>query len=107
MRRGPLVGLILGALSVPSHAAGVDVLEGKFAFNWHADPAREKCSKVTGPLMSDFRSVKYRCDLTLKTSVDNPAGNRTCTAVRGDKEYLIFDTKAACEIERKGQAAAE
>jgi hypothetical protein len=96
--------LVIPALA---QAAAIDVLEGKFAFNWHAEPGRQKCVKVTGALMSDFKSAKYRCDLTLKHDSESPSGNRTCTAARGDQEYLIFDTLAACEDERKGQAAAE
>jgi hypothetical protein len=96
---------ILFLLSAPAHAD--DVLQGKFAFNWHADPAREKCVRVAGPLLADFKSKKYRCDLKAKTNTSNGASVRTCTEVRGRKEYLIFDTLRACNNEREEQASNE
>src|SRR2546428_630217 len=54
-----LAVLVLCLVSAPAAADDLDVLQGKFAFNWHAAPAREKCRKVEGPLLADFKS-KYR-----------------------------------------------
>jgi hypothetical protein len=100
-----LVVLMLFLLSSPANAD--DVLQGKFAFNWHKDPAREKCVKVAGPLLADFKSKKYRCDLNPKTNSSSGATVRTCTEVRVRKEYLIFDTLRACNNEREEQASNE
>ena len=107
-RRGFAV-LILFLLASPSHAQTLDALEGKFAFNWLSNPDRQKCARVTGPLLADFKSKNYRCDLQAKTNTSRGASVRvrTCTAVKGRKEYLIFETMRACENERKDQAVAE
>jgi hypothetical protein len=105
-RRG-LAVLILLLLSAPAHAQTLDALEGKFAFNWHTNPDREKCVRVTGPLLAGFKSKTYRCDPNARTNTSSGAKVRTCTATKGRKEYLIFDSMRACEDERKDQAAAE
>jgi hypothetical protein len=93
--------------SSPAVAQGLDVLQGKFAFNWHAKPSREKCVKVEGPLLADFKSTRYSCDLKVITNTASGASARTCTQARGRKEYLIFDTLRACDGERKVQASNE
>src|SRR5262245_39930051 len=105
--RSGLAVLILCLASAPAAAQGLDVLQGKFAFNWHAEPAREKCVSVAGPLLADFKSAKYRCDLKVISNTASGEKARTCTAVKGGKEYLIFDTRRACEEERKTQASNE
>jgi hypothetical protein len=99
--------LILFLLSAPADADSLDVLQGKFAFNWFAEPSREKCIRVAGPLLADFKSTRYRCDVNAKTNPDSGARYRTCSSVNGRKEYLIFDTLRACENERKTQASNE
>jgi len=98
---------ILFLLSAPADADRLDVLQGKFAFNWHAEPSREKCIRVAGLLLADFKSTRYRCDLNAKSNTSTGASARTCTEVNGRKEYLIFDTLRACESERKTQASNE
>ena len=98
---------ILFLLSAPADADTLDVLQGKFAFNWHAEPSREKCVKVAERLLADFKSSKYRCDLTPKSNTSSGATVRMCTEAKGRKEYLIFDTLRACEEERKTQASNE
>ena len=105
-RRG-LVALILLLIAAPAQAQTLDALEGKFAFNWHNNPDREKCVRVTGRLLADLRSKTWRCDLNARTNTSSGAKVRTCTAAKGRKEYLIFDTMRACENERKEQATAE
>lgn len=90
----------------PAAAKDLDVLKGKFAFNWRSEPSREKCVKVTGALMAAFRSGKYRCDLKQVTNTSTGAPARICTQTKG-KEYLIFDTLRACDNERKDQASNE
>ena len=98
---------ILFLLSAPANADTLDVLQGKFAFNWHAEPSREKCVKVEGPLLASFKSTRYRCDLKVISNTSTGARARMCTEVKGRKEYLIFDTLRACESERKTQATNE
>jgi len=105
-RRGFAV-LILCLVSAPAAAESRDVLQGKFAFNWHAEPSREKCVSVGGPLLADFKSTRYRCDLKAKSNTSSGASVRMCTEVKGRREYLIFDTRRACDEERKTQASNE
>jgi hypothetical protein len=107
-RRGSAV-LILLLVSAPADAATLDVLQGKFAFNWFGNLDRQKCVKVSGPLLADFKSTRYRCDLQTKSNTSTGASARICTEAKakGGKEYLIFDTQRACESERKTQASNE
>ena len=99
--------LILLRASMPADAGALDVLQGKFGFNWHANPAREKCVKIEGPLLADFETTKYRCNVKAQSNTSTGASARTCTEVKGKKEYLIFDTLRACDDERKTQASNE
>ena len=105
--RSGLVGLVLFLLSAPVHAGGLDTLQGKFAFNWRAEPGGQKCVKVDGKLLADFKAAKYRCDLNAKSNTSTGASARTCTEGKDGKEYLIFETMQACEEERKTQASNE
>lgn len=109
MSKTPFVhsALILLLLTAPAHADGIDVLRGKFAFNWLNDPAKAKCMKVDGKLLSDFKSARYHCDLKANTNSSSGASSRTCTQIPRNKEYLIFDTKYACDEERDTQASNE
>ena len=98
--------LLLAA--APASAGNLDVLQGKFGFNWNSNPAREKCVKIDGPLLAAFDSDKYRCELKPVSNTSSGASARTCTEVKKDgKEYLIFDTLKACDGERKTQASNE
>lgn len=102
MRSG-LAVLTLLLVSAPAVADTPEILKGKFTFNWHSEPGRQKCLKVDGPVLASFKSSKYRCDLNAKSNTASGASARTCTEVKGSKEYLIFDTMRACETERKTQ----
>jgi hypothetical protein len=102
-----LTVLILFIFTAPADAGKLDVLEGKFAFNWAAEPSHEKCVRVAGQLLADFNSTKYRCDLNVKSNSSTGASFRTCTEVNGRKEYMIFGTLRACESERRTQASNE
>jgi hypothetical protein len=100
--------LILLLAAAPANAGKLDVLQGKFGFNWRTNPARVKCVKIETAILADFESDKYRCDLTVISNTSSGASARTCTEVKKDgKEYLIFDTLKACEGERKDQASNE
>jgi hypothetical protein len=105
-RRGFAV-LTLFLVSTPADADRLDVLQGKFAFNWSANLGRQKCVSVAGPLLADFKSTRYRCDLKVISNTSTGASARVCTEVKGRKEYLIFDTLRACESERKTQESNE
>ena len=111
MRKNPcgLAALILLLASLPANAGKLDVLQGKFAFDWHGDPDRQKCVKVGGRLLAAFESPKYRCDLTARTNTSAGSVVRMCTrtGARGSGEYLVFDTFRACDEERKTQASNE
>jgi hypothetical protein len=105
--RSGLVAALLLLACAPAKAAGPEILDGKFAFDWHTNPARQKCVKVAGPLLASFTSSGYRCDLVAKSNTSSGGSARTCTEVKGKKEYLVFDTQRACEEERKTQASNE
>ena len=102
------LAILIALLSpTPATAQSSDVLAGKFAFNWHSEPSREKCVRVAGALLADFKAKKYQCDLKPRTNSSSGATIRTCTQIKGRKEYLIFDTHRACDNERKEQASNE
>jgi hypothetical protein len=102
-----LVGLILCLTAAPAGAQGLDVLQGQFAFNWHSEPSRQKCAKVEGKLLTDFKSANYRCEMKPVTNTSSGASARICTQVKGGREYMVFETMRACERERKEQASNE
>ena len=105
--RSVVVSLTMFLLAAPAQADGIDILRGKFAFNWFSDPATEKCVKVDGKLLNDFKSARYHCDLKPNTNSSSEAISRTCTLLPQVKEYLIFDTKKECDEERDTQASNE
>jgi hypothetical protein len=102
-----LAVLILFLFIARADAGKLDVPQGNFAFNWAAEPSHEKCVRVAGQLFADFKSTRYRCDLNVKTNSSTGASFRTCTEVNGHKEYMIFGTLRACELERRTQATNE
>ena len=103
---GPVVVMVL-LLTASAQAGGIEVLRGKFAFDWLHDPAKGKCVKVDGKLMNDFKSTRYHCDLKANSNSSSDASIRTCTQIPRNKEYLIFDTKRECNEERDTQATNE
>ncbi len=109
MSKNPFVrpALILLFLATPAQADGIDVLRGKFAFDWLHDPAKTKCVKVDGKLLSEFKSARYHCDLKANSNSSSGASSRTCMQIPRNKEYLIFDTRHACDEERDTQASNE
>lgn len=98
---------LLAAFSSAAHAAEVEQLKGKFAFNWHAMPSRVKCAKVDGKLYAEISSKTFTCEMKPVTNTASGKPARVCTSSKGDKEYLVFDTLKACEEERKTQASNE
>ncbi len=103
--RSLAVMVLLMASVADTCAETVVLLRGKAAFDWHSNPSRQRCVIVDGTLLAVFNSTKYRCDLEPKSNAETKAIYRVCTAVKGGAEFLIFETRAACESERKAQAA--
>ena len=99
--------VITFSLTASAQAGGIDVLRGKFGFDWFHDPAKGKCVQITDKLLVEFKSKRYTCDLSVKKNTSTEVGARTCTTVPQDKEYLIFDTKRQCDDERETQASNE
>jgi hypothetical protein len=97
---------ILAVVHVYPAVAADNSLRGQFAFNWYADPTKVKCLSIGDQLLAVLSSPKFRCDLSPQTSTAShvPAAG-VCSATDGKSEYLIFGTLAACENERKTQAA--
>jgi hypothetical protein len=60
-------------------------------------------SKSGNPNLLGELKKNYQCDL--KETTDSASGKPQvkCTHKQGDKEYVIFRTKAACEFERETQ----
>ena len=109
MRRLSVLIPALTAVSVLAAVAAkadpLDSLAGRYAFNWHADPAKTKCALVDQKLLNAFRSGKYKCDLNETKNTNTGEAKVSCEGQ--SKEFLIFKTKAHCEDERKAQAANE
>ncbi len=101
------VAVFTFSLTSLAHAGEIDVLRGKFGFDWFHDPAKGKCLKITDKLLTEFKSKRYKCDLDVKKNTSTEVGARTCATISQDKEYLIFDTKRQCDDERETQASNE
>jgi len=89
----------------PAAAAASDTLAGRYAFNWRSDPAKAKCAKIDDKRLAEFASPSYRCDLTPASNTASGAPAVKCGRRDEKVEYLIFQTRAACETERQAQAA--
>ena len=87
--------LVAAALAAP---AGADVprVIGKFAFSTDVEPGKTSCGRLTQATASRFTSCER-----VPLEVGKPA--LACSRSGGRGRYLVFDTKAACESERKGQ----
>ena len=79
---------------------------GKFAFNFAADPAKQKCRPVTAAFAGDLAAKHFSC-----APGDTPtaAGLKpvVCADAAKKVQYLLFDSNKTCEDERKEQAANE
>lgn len=110
IRRLSSASMVLTVLVLNSPAAGaasIDTLKGKFAFLWTSDPSKVKCIAVDDELLAKFKSKQWRCDLTGTNATSAGAKARSCRKASTEDEYLIFDTRKACEEERQTQEAAE
>lgn len=94
------------ALCFLSGAAGAaeSSFAGKYTFNWLKSPGKQRCIKIDAKLASRLSSSEFRC----KRDAGKTAAGQSvpsCAKVAGGVEYLIFDTRTACENERKEQDA--
>ena len=110
MQKTALTTAIIAVCSVaasPAPAAETDVLRGKFGFNWLTLPSKTKCAKIDGKLLAEFGTKRFRCNLAGVTNTASGGKAQTCRRTDNRAEYLIFDTLAACEEERKTQESNE
>lgn len=105
MRRTLTGALLTLLLALPATAADVAV-EGKFAFDWHANPKKVKCQQVKGALLRTLKQ-RFTC-----AADDGTAGSASgvkiearCKAKKGRGEYLLFGKLADCKKEHETQLA--
>lgn len=96
-----------GAQAASSAPTGADDLRfaGKFAFRTDANLEKESCARLTRETASRLASHPYRCETTPLSS--GKTALLCSRSANGRGSYMVFDTKAACESERKDQANAE
>lgn len=90
-----LGSLVAATLSAPAGAAGPRLV-GKFAFSTDVLPSKTTCVRLTQATASRLASCER-----VRLKPGNTA--LACSRPGGRGRHLIFDTKAACESERKGQ----
>lgn len=90
---------------IPASADDIDSLRGQYTFNWLIEPDKQTCTAVDDKLLARFKSAAFECNLEVikNTASDEPA--RVCTDKGGGAEYMIFETKKSCELERTTQAS--
>ena len=111
MNRPSALVLLLLAFSGPALAQApaksddaLASLKDRFAFNWHNNPSKEKCVRITDKQLKDF-AKNYQCDLQEQSNTSSGKPTVRCTRKDDTKEYLVFKTKAHCEEERETQMA--
>jgi hypothetical protein len=95
----------LASASTSSFAGSADALKGQYTFNWLTNPAKAKCVAVGEKLLAKFNSPAFKCDLNVATNTASGNPVRVCAATSGETEYLVFETRKACDEEREAQAA--
>src|SRR3712207_1972864 len=100
--------LLLGCLvaAVLSSSAGAKDLRlaGKFAFQTDGNLDKASCARLTQAMASRLASPPYRCESTPLSSGKTAL---LCSRPPGGRGgYMVFDTSAACDSERKDQANA-
>jgi hypothetical protein len=100
----PLGFLVAGVLSAPAGANELRVA-GKFAFQTDSNLNKASCTRLTEATASRLASPPYRCESTPLSSGKTAL---LCSRPPGGRGgYMVFETKAACDSERKDQANAE
>ena len=100
-----LLGCVFAAaLSAPAGAKDLR-LAGKFAFQTDVNLDKASCTRLEQAMASRLASPPYRCESTALSSGKTAL---LCSRPPGGRGgYMVFDTKAACESERKDKANAE
>lgn len=99
--RFAIVGaLMLGALSARAEAPAI---AGTFGFDW-LRPKRSRCAKIEGALLAKLQKG-YACGPADSGSASGKPIVATCKAKKGESEYLLLPTAAACKEERETQLA--
>lgn len=100
-----LLGCLIAAVLPAPAGAKMSRLAGKFAFQTDIELDKASCVRVTQARASRLASPPYRCERTPLSS-----GKTALLCFRppgGRGGSMVFDTKAACDSERKDQANAE
>ncbi|MET3355542.1 UNVERIFIED_ORG: hypothetical protein ABID33_003464 [Xanthobacter viscosus] len=100
-----LLGCLFAAvLSVPAGAKDLQ-LAGKFAFPTDGNLEKASCVRLTQATALRLASSPYQCE---RTPLSSGKTALLCSRPPGGRGgYMVFDTKAACDSERKDQANAE
>ena len=108
--RMPILSVFVLVILLISWAGTASAAEnefiGKFTFNWLSNPAKARCLKVDNSLAAKLASSQFHCEPP-QSNTSSGVTLRTCANVARTVEYMIFDTLADCENERKTQAAAD
>lgn len=99
MRQVVLLTFIVCFLPGASYA---DDLTGRYAFRNDVEPTRTHCIRVGADLSHTFSSPTYHCE---KTNTDS--GKATSCSTKKGAGYLVFQSLATCESERKNEGNAE
>ena len=102
----PLISIVCAVECHAVEAQAPQKFVGKFAFNWFADPAKQRCQLVTAAFASNLAAKHFSCALD-KVSNDFGLKPIRCGDPGEKAEYLLFDTNKDCENERGNQAVAE
>lgn len=95
--------LVAAALSAPAGAEDLRLV-GKFAFRTDINPDKASCARLTQATASRYASPPYRCK---GAPLSSGRTALVCSPPGGRGSYMVFDTKVACESERKDETAAE
>ena len=111
MSRLPLtilaLALVLGPTTQQASADSLDILMGRYTFNWFGNLNATRCAKITRKLFKELRSPNYKCELHEITNTASGHPAVVCTKTDKSNEYLIFKSRAMCEEERTTQASNE
>lgn len=102
--RKNLVFLVsLACATGSAHAADIDSLRGRYAFDWHIAPDKTRCAGVDDRLLALFKSNAFACNMKTVTNTASGQPAVVCTKKSGGAEYLIFSSKKSCDLERQTQ----
>lgn len=95
--------LVAAVLSAPAGAKDLR-LAGKFAFRTDVNLDKASCTLLDSATASRLASHPYGCE---RAPLSSGKTALLCSRPGGSGGYLVFDTQAACDSERKDEANAE